>query len=262
LIIFFVQSEIIGTPVNATEMLEKIRQLENQNQKQNEIFKNQVRVLLDENENFRRQIDGLIVAKVELFASLEDKIAQIEQQVRAFSDENENLKGEIDQQISQLDEKFNRFHNIQSSMQSDIAIIKNRQKPVIAFRATCAKHFSDGRGYNHEYPVIWKNTEYNIGNAFNPSTGTFTCPNDGIYSFYATSPVEQYSGRISMYINGSEEVRHYLQNNADEYKHTSPHAVFKLKRGDTVQISMTGHFTNPNTWCWRTYIQGHLIDLV
>ena len=61
--------------------------------------------------------------------------------------------------------------------------------------------------------VIWKNIEYNIGYAFDQSTGKFTCPHDGIYSFYATSSIMgQTSGLIEIYVNGSSKVDHFLQN--------------------------------------------------
>ena len=112
--------------------------------------------------------------------------------------------------------------------------------------------------------VIWENIEYNIGNAFDKSTGTFTCPQDGIYSFYATSPIwGQTYGRIYIYVNGSEKVHHYLCNHGEyEFKHTSPNGVFKLRKGDTVHIDMLGTFHYASSQCSRTYFQGHLIDLL
>ena len=79
--------------------------------------------------------------------------------------------------------------------------------------------------------------EYNIGNAFDENTGTFTCQHDGIYSFYATSPVydNQYA-KIYIYINGSNKVYHFINVASSRYDHSSPHGVFKLKKGDTVHM--------------------------
>ena len=114
--------------------------------------------------------------------------------------------------------------------------------------------------------VIWKNIEYNIGNAFDESTGKFTCPHDGIYSFYATSPINgQDKGRIYIYVNGSQKVYHYLYNHGageDEFKHVSPTGVFKLSKGDTVDIRMSGTFHFASSECSRTYFQGYLIDIL
>ena len=101
--------------------------------------------------------------------------------------------------------------------------------------------------------------EYNIGNAFNRNTGKFTCSHDGIYSFYATAHVGgRGSGDIQIYVNGSSKVLHYSEGTDNR----SPYCVLKLKKGDTVHISMHGKFYRANSECTRTYFQGHLIDLL
>ena len=114
--------------------------------------------------------------------------------------------------------------------------------------------------------VIWKNTEYNIGSAYDARSGIFTCPYNGIYSFYVTSPVyKQHDTNIRIYVNGSSKVYHYLHNHGGgvyEFKHSSPYAVLKLSKGDIVHIYMTGLFHYANTQCTRTYFQGHLVDLL
>ena len=108
--------------------------------------------------------------------------------------------------------------------------------------------------------VIWKNIEYNIGNAFDGAKGTFTSPHDGIYSFYATALVS--SGKHSevfIRVNGSRKVHHLV---SPGYANASPNGVFKLKKGDTVNIEMVSYFHYANSECLRTYFQGHLIDLL
>ena len=111
--------------------------------------------------------------------------------------------------------------------------------------------------------------EFNIGSAFDETSGKFTAPNDGIYSFYATSPIQQYTSRINnqiyIYVNGSSKVYHLLQTSGAgkyQFQHNSPSAVFKLAKGDTVHIHMSGTFYYASTTCDRTYFQGHLIDLL
>ena len=112
--------------------------------------------------------------------------------------------------------------------------------------------------------VIWKNVEYNIGNAFNAETGVFTSPYDGIYSFHATSSmIGQVEGHISIRADGSTNVQNYFRNNGDhEYKHINPHGQFRLKKGARVYVGMAGTFYRPSSICHRTYFQGHLIDLL
>ena len=108
--------------------------------------------------------------------------------------------------------------------------------------------------------VIWKNLEYNIGNAFDETKGTFTSPHDGIYSFYATSFVwDNQSGNIYIYVNGSKTVQQQIYNGNGDM---SSHGVFKLKKGETVHIYMSGTFYYANSHCYRTFLQGHLIDLL
>ena len=111
--------------------------------------------------------------------------------------------------------------------------------------------------------------EYNIGSAFNETSGKFTAPHDGIYSFYATSPIYQYksqfSNEIYISVNGSSKINHFLRTTGagqNEFKHNSPSAVLKLSKSDTVYISMSGRFYYASTECKRTYFQGHLVDLL
>ena len=112
--------------------------------------------------------------------------------------------------------------------------------------------------------VIWKNVAYNIGNAFDQTTGRFICPHDGIYSFYLTSSMlGQYEGHIFMQVNQSIQVQHYFRNYGEhEYKHISPNGEFKLKKGDSVSVGMTGTFYRAGSMCYRTYFHGHLVDFL
>ena len=108
--------------------------------------------------------------------------------------------------------------------------------------------------------MIWKNLEYNIGDAFDETNGKFTCPHDGIYSFYATALVSRnQQAHIYIYVNGSNKADHHVN---PGYSHASPYAVYKLKKGDTVHIHMRGTFYFASTECARTYFQGRLIDLL
>ena len=112
--------------------------------------------------------------------------------------------------------------------------------------------------------VIWKNIEYNIGGAFNAANGQFTCPHDGIYSFHVTSPTyHKHSGNIEIYVNGSQKIRHLNANSdADEFHQNNVQGNFKLNQGDTVHIYMHGYFNYAGSQDYRTYFQGHLIDLL
>merc|ERR1719270_1667598 len=133
-----------------------------------------------------------MTSKVVLYADMEDKIAS---QNDKIASQNEKIAIQA-YKIDIMQEKLNgEFTSKQNELKSEIdytaafvAEIKNT--PKVAFRATCAKNFpNDYQTQYTENQVIWKNIEYNIGSAFNASNGKFTCPHDGIYSFYANSPV-------------------------------------------------------------------------
>ena len=207
-----------------------------------------------------------------------------------------------------LDEKFtlskNQLQSKINQISETVEEEKNTQKPVIAFRATCAKNFSnDDKTSKTENPgneilplpffeglsfifggyknlttlatnsskiklcsVIWKDTEYNIGSAFDERTGVFTCPYDGIYSFYASAALRgQHSGAVSIYFNSSEKIRAFIRNDNDgvmNFKNSSPNGLLKLKKGDTVQIGMEGTLFKASTEYNRTFFQGHLVYLL
>merc|ERR1719394_1354998 len=87
---------------------------------------------------------------------MEDKIA-----IQAYKIDimQEKLNGEFTSKQNELKSKIDQTA-------ASVEIMKNTSKPVVAFRATCAKNFPTGFStYKSESPVIWKNVEYNIGSA-------------------------------------------------------------------------------------------------
>ena len=93
----------------------------------------------------------------------------------------------------------------------------------------------------------------------------FTCPYDGIYSFYANAAVRgKTHGNVSIYFNGSEKIRAFARNdNGDMYfMNNSPNGLFKLTKGDTVHIHMSGTFVKADIEYKRTFFQGHLVYLL
>ena len=102
--------------------------------------------------------------------------------------------------------------------------------------------------------------EYNIGNAFDEIKGTFTCPFDGIYSFFATAGINgNRYGSIYIRVNGESKIEHHIRHGTSDFDHSTPTGAFKLKKGDNVTIHMSGTFNYANSQCYRTYFHGHLI---
>jgi len=258
-----------------------------------------VQKLTDENENFKRQLDDVMESKVALYANIEDiiasqndKIASQNDKIASRIDKIASLSGKIDimrEDMILSEQRETMQDNLLKSKIDETAAsveeMKNTPKAVVAFRVTCAKNFPYMMSmYHSDKQVIWQNIEYNIGSAYDASNGKFTCPYDGIYSFYVTSSIKgQNGGGIHIDVNGSTKVFHFLQNHvagidewldsdflpryskkieSNQYKHVSPQGVFKLQKGDTVHIHMDGFFAYANYECARTFFQGHLIDLL
>jgi hypothetical protein len=273
------QNGIIAVPSQPSKPLEQYKEQQLHIQR----LETAVQKLMDENENFKRQIDGLMKSKVVLYADIEDKMASQNDKIASQNDKITSQNDKIashSQQLSTfigINEKFElrmdeQQHQLKSKIDetaASVAEIKNTPKTVVAFRATCI----DKSSTNGYHPVIWKSVEYNIGSAYDASNGQFTCPYDGIYSFYATSATYRdmyqayrYSSSILIVVNGSKKVHHHVVANLDDFLHSTPHGVFKLQKGDTVHIEMVGNpaesFWKPDSDNTRTYFQGHLIDLL
>jgi hypothetical protein len=268
------QNGIIAVPSQPSKPLEQYKEQQLHIQR----LETAVQKLMDENENFKRQIDGLMKSKIVLYADIEDKMASQNDKIVSQNDKITSQNDKIASHAQQLstfigiNEKFeSRIYEQQHQLKSKIdetaasvEEIKNTPKTVVAFRATCRDiHIAES------YPVVWRNVEYNIGSAYDASNGQFTCPYDGIYSFYATAPTYRdmyedirYETYVEIVVNGSTKVSHNVVANLDDFLHSTPYGVFKLQKGDTVHIEMYGPFYD--TWSdnRKAYFQGHLIDLL
>ena len=70
-------------------------------------------------------------------------------------------------------------------------------------------------------------------------------------------------GCIQLYVNDISKIFHYpTGQKGSGYKHSSPYGLFKLSKGDTVHVSMSGSFYEPTSYCTSTYFQFHLVDVL
>jgi len=261
------QNGIIAVPNQPPEIPEQYKEQQIHIQR----LETAVQKLEDENENFKRQIDGLIKSKIALYADIEDKMASQNDMIASRTETidimQEKLNGEF---MSKQNELKSKIDETAASVEE----MKNTPKAVVAFRATCAKNFPNDHQIRYrENSVIWKNIEYNIGSAYDASNGKFTCPYDGIYSFYVTSPQicadGHFWGEMYISVNGVFKMGHINRNNNRRsgisgrlYEVGQVYGVVKLSKGDTVQILMEGTFYYAPVRCHETYFQGHLIDLL
>lgn len=81
--------------------------------------------------------------------------------------------------------------------------------------------------------IKYGNVEVNEGNGFNPTTGKFTAPLDGVFSFFWTFQTEKGS---SVYLCGfvNEKIRACsgIYEGASTWQNTPGHSVAKLEKGE------------------------------
>ena len=90
------QNEIIAVPIQSPEIQEQLKELQNHIQR----VETESRKLMDENENFKRQIDGLMRFKVKSYADIEDQIAN---QTDKITSQNDKIDSQNDKIASQND---------------------------------------------------------------------------------------------------------------------------------------------------------------
>lgn len=118
--------------------------------------------------------------------------------------------------------------------------------------------------------VPFELTKLNIGGAMNPSTGIFTAPRSGIYSFTFTGlgfyPTSSSQGvlKIALFLNGGEIGRTVTHSHDDSsYYILSLHSTLELKVGDNVWLNIidvtTGGQLHDNDQHF-THFTGHLLQ--
>lgn len=100
---------------------------------------------------------------------------------------------------------------------------------VIAFHAVLSNSLT-----NAPVNTIIKfgNVQTNEGAGYNPSTGKFTAPTDGVYSFFWTYCTgKRTAAYFGGYVDGKRIVGTLNHGQTSDWKNTSGHLVMKLKKG-------------------------------
>ncbi|XP_066542964.1 complement C1q tumor necrosis factor-related protein 3-like [Hoplias malabaricus] len=115
-------------------------------------------------------------------------------------------------------------------------------KPNVAFSASL---FGEGGqtigGHSSEITLIFKKVFINFGNAYNPATGIFTAPVQGVYYFGFSAFA---NGKSSMGVhlckNGQNVVATYDYNSSQKDVNGANRAILQLEKGDQVYITLWG----------------------
>uniref|UniRef100_A0A8W8MAV7 C1q domain-containing protein n=1 Tax=Magallana gigas TaxID=29159 RepID=A0A8W8MAV7_MAGGI len=116
---------------------------------------------------------------------------------------------------------------------------KDCQGKVIAFHAILSTNLNNvPKGTIIKFGKV----EFNDGNGYYPSTGKFTAPVDGIYSFLWTYHIKKGSSvYLCGFVNGKLRAYTGTHLNATPWQNKSAHFVAKLKRGDQFWVETYHH---------------------
>ena len=108
----------------------------------------------------------------------------------------------------------------------------------VAFSATLLPHDVYHLGFNQ--PIVFDNTVLNVGNGYNSSTGVFSAPYDGIYSFTSTI-----FGRLdngTMYFKLCKNiVSCFARFEIKESHQVTQSVILELHKGDDVAVLHHGN---------------------
>ncbi|XP_021366869.1 uncharacterized protein LOC110459092 [Mizuhopecten yessoensis] len=109
------------------------------------------------------------------------------------------------------------------------------------------------------YTIKFDHVITNNGNHYNPVTGAFTCPKDGVYVFN-WSIGRNSIGFIHSELRKNGAAIGYSTSADDHYPtDSSQSSVLVLSQGDVVTAAVTGHSSSPKLWRYHTSFTGFLI---
>ncbi|CAC5390052.1 C1QL [Mytilus coruscus] len=122
----------------------------------------------------------------------------------------------------------------------------NCEDRKVGFLATLSKSLED---IGMHATVVYDAVKTNIGGGYDPITGIFTSPSDGLYYFTWTTLTEPKGSFITSLQHNNNAVvgNHARANGLDEYLPSSQSAVVQMKKGETVYI---------RTWAQGQYLSG------
>ena len=117
----------------------------------------------------------------------------------------------------------------------------------------------DEDAFNKGETMRFSDTITNIGNAYNPTTGLFTVPCDGVYVFFVVALTRNNydSVNISLWVNGSTVAK--IAANDSNGQQVSMNTVVSVKAGDIVQPYMNSFSGSDTIYDSHSYFSGFLL---
>merc|ERR1712043_51027 len=110
--------------------------------------------------------------------------------------------------------------------------------------------------------IVFDSTEFDYSNDFDNSTGTFTAPREGVYSFifhaYFSPTGEKYLDRyIDVYVNG--DMVNYFKHGGNDYGQYTQWWSLTLKMGDKVMLYNRYDNQLYVVWNYPMYFMGYYV---
>lgn len=102
--------------------------------------------------------------------------------------------------------------------------------------------------------MIFDKVSLNEGNAYDNTSGIFTAPSDGIYSFTWTIVTNPGNAFVTEIVRNEEMITRNFPDSRGEkgYDMSTSHAYIKMKKGEKVWIRAQGnygHYAYGGHWC-------------
>nr|XP_034300407.1 complement C1q-like protein 4 isoform X3 [Crassostrea gigas] len=130
----------------------------------------------------------------------------------------------IKNQLSSLEKAINMLDNVSKS-----------SKDQVVFHA----EMGSSKTYHRTSVWVYDIVVTNVGNAYNPSTGKFTAPTNGIYQFnWYTLSDPKVTSHPGLFVNGQIKAHQAANNNGgtSQYITAGSSMALPLKKGDVVCI--------------------------
>uniref|UniRef100_K1QYK6 Complement C1q tumor necrosis factor-related protein 3 n=1 Tax=Magallana gigas TaxID=29159 RepID=K1QYK6_MAGGI len=161
--------------------------------------------------------------------------------------------------------RYNNYKAICNGMGFEKVNCKDPKIDTIAFQSTITKHLVNLKA---KETVIFDKVSLNEGNAFDKTSGVFTAPSDGIYSFTWTTLTSAGKTFITEIVrNGEMITRNFSDGRGrDGFAMSTSHANIKMKKGDKVGRGQSDSFhhtcggetTEPRAFL--VYVGGRVAD--
>ncbi|KAK3092551.1 hypothetical protein FSP39_004300 [Pinctada imbricata] len=179
---------------------------------------------------------------------ISEKMGSIDTKIKAYQKETTDKLSSMDGALKglqntvsaltiKLTDEMKRTHNMTRKMlkmEAEIELLKSHDRSktgTVSFSSYMTPSLKTS-----SYQIIpFKGILTNEGGAYNPSTGIFTVPLNGLYYFHC-SILTTIQGEYMLYVNGKRQM-YLISDDKDIFEQSSNAVTLNLKKGDRVFIT-------------------------